>query len=80
MKTTKLKDLNNMAFIPCFLFFAPKSLPFFYAFPFTVKKMDDFSQKLLLQKHARSHVWVSHPGAKLKNEMTRYWGSFGKSY
>ena len=38
MKTTKLKDFKNMAFIPCFLFFPPTSLPYFYAFPFTVKK------------------------------------------
>ena len=58
MKTTKLKDFKNMAFIPCFLFFPPTSLPFFYAFPFTVKKMADFCQKLLLQKHVLSHVWL----------------------
>ena len=57
MKTTKLKDFKNMAFIPCFLFFPPTSLPFFYAFSFTVKKMADFCQKLLLQKHVLSHVW-----------------------
>ena len=38
MKTTKLKDFKNMAFIPCFLFFPPTSVRFFYAFPFTVKK------------------------------------------
>ena len=60
MKTIKLKDFKNMAFIPCFLFFPPTSLPFFYAFPFTVKKMADFCQKLLLQKHVLSHVWVNH--------------------
>ena len=56
MKTTKLKYFKNMAFIPFFLFFPPTSLHFFYAFPFTVKKMADFCQKLLLQKHVLSHV------------------------
>ena len=57
MKTTKLKDFKNIALVPYFFYFPPTSLPFFYAFSFTVKKMADFCQKLLLQKHVLSHVW-----------------------
>ena len=59
MKTTKLKDFKNMVIIRCFLFSPTTSLPFFYAFSFTVKKMADFCQKLLLQKHVLSHVRCS---------------------
>ena len=36
MKTNKLKDFKNKAFMPCFLFLPPSSLPFFYAFSFIV--------------------------------------------
>ena len=50
MKNTKFKDFKNMAFIPCCLLFPPKIHPFFYAFSFTVKKLADFCQKLLLHR------------------------------
>ena len=36
MKTTKLKVFKNMAFVPFFLFFPLKSLPFFYTSSYTV--------------------------------------------
>ena len=52
METIKLKLFKNMPFVPCFFFFPPGGLPFFNATSFTVEKMADFCQKLLLQKHA----------------------------
>ena len=58
MKTTKPKVFKNMAFVSDFLFFPTTSLPFFCISSFTVKKMAEFCQKLLLQKHARSHLWM----------------------
>ena len=38
MKTTKLKDFKNMAFIPCFLFFPPQASLSFMLFPLLSKK------------------------------------------
>ena len=56
MKTTKLKVFKNMAFVPLLLVFPLTSLTFFNASSFTVQKMANFHQMLLLQKHMLSHV------------------------